>query len=131
MNRKGTSRVRKVAVPTSNHPSLSLDDLEADRKREISKVYLKEFEREVYVIPVGADVAVSFFELDESTPRPEQIRTMARFVSESLCDENGNEFIPLELAMKLPIKTLDKIVTGIYEGYTSARESKRGNASRR
>lgn len=131
MNRKGTSRVRKAAAPVSNHPSLSLEDLEADRKREISKVYLKEFEREVWVLPVSAETAVLFFELDESTPRPVQIRTMARFVSEAICNEDGSEFISLERAIRYPIKTLDKIVTGIYEGYKSARECKRGNASRR
>ena len=111
---------------------LSLDTIEQSVREDITIAYVEELGGYVYQRPVGADVAVAFME--EGVSRAEQIRAMARYVSESLCNEDGSEYISFERAIKLPLELIDALVSSlaiIRKRDKNDKGGKRGNVSRR
>lgn len=110
---------------------LSLDRIEQSIREDITEAYVEELGGYVYQRPVGADIAIAFME--EGVSRAEQIRAMARYVSESLCNADGSEFISMESALKLPLETIDALVSSlaIIRKRDKNDKGKKGNVSRR
>lgn len=122
--------VKKVSqINEQRNNFLSLDTIEVAHKSKVQTAYIEEMGGSVHYRPVGADVALAFME--EGISRADQIRAMCRFMSETLCDPDGNEFISFDRAMKLPIDTIETVVSGIALARKTSRESKAGNVSRR
>lgn len=122
------------SVKNSSSRDLSLTDIQSHGREETYKAYIKELDGNVYYKSVSAAGTVGFLESDTSVA--DQIRAMARFLTDALCDEDGNPlYSSPDLVMEtLPIETIEYLASGIAAAKSeerNARESKRGNVSRR
>lgn len=115
----GRKRTNRVPASSAN-TLLALSDIQNAHKKKVSMAFIEELGGDVPYRPVGADVALAFME--EGISRKEQINAMARYISETLCTPEGEDFISFEQALKLPIETIENITTGI----AVSRKSKRG-----
>lgn len=130
INRKKANDTLKTAfVERADDTLLTLDKIEDSYRKDISTAYIEELGGSVHYRPVGADVTIAF--LEEGISRAAQVRAMARFLSESLCDAEGNEFISYERAVKLPLEIIDNIVTSLAIVRKKSAKDSGKNASRR
>lgn len=106
---------------------VTLDAIERQFKDKIEVTYLKSFNGYIHYHPVRTDQMLPFLEDSDSSTPAEKMRSMAKMLSESLCNEDGSEFISYERAIKLPPDMLDDIVGDLATAKRRAREQE-GNA---
>lgn len=129
--RKSTPKTSKVSSVTPASHFLSFEELESAHKTKdkVKIANVKSLGGSVYTRPTSAGTIERFldmFDRRESLTQKEMIDTLAKFASDVVCDQNGDDFFTIEQAKKLSIETLNELCIGVATASTA-----RGKGSRR
>lgn len=119
-NGKKVVKSTTIATPAGERVYLSPEEIERKSKSQVVEAYVEDLGGWVRARLVGADRVIAFL---GSSGDVEKLEAMALLVSETLCNEDGSEYISKESARKLPIPTLDNIIGAVAE----ARKEAKGN----
>lgn len=110
-------------IPAGERIYLSLDEISRKSKSQVIDAYVEELGGWVRARLVGADKVITFLKNSQGGDL-EKVDAMAQLVSETLCNEDGSDYITKDQAITFPIPTLDNIIGAV----ALARKEAKGNA---
>lgn len=127
------SKVKKVSavsaastpqVPVGERIYLSPEEIEKKSKSQIVDVYVEELGGWVRARVTGADRMIYFLKSFQNGTDAEKVESMGQLVADTLCNEDGSDYVTLEQALKYSSDTLDDIIGAV----SKARKEAKGNA---
>lgn len=118
------SAVSTPQVPVGERIYLSPEEIEKKSKSQIVDVYVEELGGWVRARVTGADRMISFLKSFQNGTDAEKVESMGQLVSDTLCNEDGSDYVTLEQALKYSSDTLDDIIGAV----SKARKEAKGNA---
>jgi hypothetical protein len=109
--------------PEGERVYLSPGDVQKWVKSQVIDAYVKELGGYVRARLIGADKFMDFLKKQKGEDA-ERLESMSQLISETLCNEDGSDYITKEEAITYPISVLDDIIGAVAQ----ARKEARGNA---
>lgn len=114
------AKVKKIAnvsnstpqIPAGERIYLSPDEISKKSKTQVIDAYVEELGGWVRARLVGADKVITFLKNSQGGDL-EKVDAMAQLVSETLCNEDGSDYVTKDQAITFPIPTLDNIIGAV------------------